>query len=228
LNSDNKNFVKTRSLYKAPLTKRKALKIVESSYLAAATSLIWIALYYLPIGGAFFRLALPLPLALLQIRRGVKTGIEGVLICVMLLTALMGPLRGPLVLFPYGLLSLWLGYSWQKGWNWWLSWSVGVSIGTIGFLVRVLALSVLVGENLWVILTRAGAGLLEKGIDIFNLSFIPDMRQVQVVALFLVITQEIVYVLCLHALAYWIFPRLKSSIPEPPALLENLISLESN
>ena len=54
------------------------------------------------------------------------------------------------------------------------------------------------------------------------------MRQVQIVALFLIITQEIVYVLCLHALAYWIFPRLKSSIPEPPALLEKLISLESN
>ena len=225
---NNKNFIKSRSFYKAPLSKRQALKIVESSYLAAATALIWIALYYLPIGGAVFRLALPLPLALLQIRRGVKTGIEGVTICVMLLTALMGPLRGPLVLFPYGLLSLWLGYSWQKGWNWWLSWSVGVSIGTMGFLVRVFALSVLVGENLWVILTRAGAGLLEKGIDIFNLSFTPDMRQVQIVALCLIITQEIVYVLCIHALAYWIFPRLKSSIPEPPALLENLISLESN
>ena len=204
------------------------MKIVESSYLAAATALIWIALYYLPIGGAVFRLALPLPLALLQIRRGVKTGVEGLTICVMLLTALMGPLRGPLVLFPYGLLSLWLGYSWKKGWNWCLSWSVGVSIGTMGFLVRVFALSVLVGENLWVILTRAGAGLLEKGIDIFNLSFTPDMRQVQIVALCLIITQEIIYVLCLHALAYWIFPRLKSSIPEPPALLEKLISLESN
>lgn len=225
---DNTNLFKSSSLYKAPLSKRKALKIVESSYLAAATALIWIALYYLPIGGAVFRLALPLPLALLQIRRGVKTGIEGVTICVMLLTALMGPIRGPLVLFPYGLLSLWLGFSWQKGWNWWLSWSVGVSIGTMGFLIRVLVLSILVGENLWVILTRAGAGLLEKGIDIFNLSITPDMRQVQVVALFLIITQEIVYVLCLHALAYWIFPRLKSSIPEPPALLENLISLESN
>ena len=84
------------------------MKIVESSYLASATALIWIALYYLPIGGAVFRLALPLPLALLQIRRGFKTGIEGVTICVMLLTTLMGPLRGPLVLFPYGLLSLWL------------------------------------------------------------------------------------------------------------------------
>ena len=225
---DNKNFLRSSSLYKAPLSKRQALKIVESSYLAAATALIWIALYYLPIGGAVFRLALPLPLALLQIRRGVKTGIEGVTICVMLLTALMGPLRGPLVLFPYGLLSLWLGYCWEKGWNWWLSWSVGVSIGTMGFLVRVFVLSLLVGENLWVILTRAGAGLLEKGIDIFNLSFTPDMRQVQIVALCLIITQEIIYVLCLHALAYWIFPRLKSSIPEPPALLEKLISLESN
>tara|TARA_B100000214_G_scaffold327256_1_gene265717 strand:+ start:933 stop:1619 length:687 start_codon:yes stop_codon:yes gene_type:complete len=228
LTSDNKNLLKSRSNYKAPLSKRKALKIVESSYLAAATALIWIALYYLPIGGAVFRLALPLPLALLQIRRGFKTGVEGVTICVILLIALMGPLRGPLVLFPYGLLSLWLGYSWKKGWDWWLSWSVGVSIGTMGFLVRVFALSILVGENLWVILTRAGAGLLAKGIDIFNLSFTPDMRQVQIVALFLIVVQEIVYVLCLHALAYWIFPRLKSSIPEPPTLLENLISLESN
>ena len=225
---DKKNFIKSSSLYKAPLSKRNALKIVESSYLAAATALIWIALYYLPIGGAIFRLALPLPLALLQIRRGIKTGIEGVTICVMLLTALMGPLRGPLVLFPYGLLSLWLGYSWKKRWNWWLSWIVGVSIGTMGFLVRVFVLSILVGENLWVILTRAGAGLLEKGIDILNLSFTPDMRQVQIVALCLVITQEIVYVLCLHALAYWIFPRLKSSIPDPPAFLETLISLESD
>ena len=225
---DNKNFIKSKSLYKTPLTKRKALKIVEASYLAAATSLIWIALYYLPIGGAVFRLALPLPLALLQLRRGFKTGIEGVTICVLLLTALMGPIRGPLVLFPYGFLSLWLGYSWNKGWNWWLSWSVGVAIGTMGFLVRVFVLSILVGENLWVIITRAGAALIEKGIDIFNLPFTPDMTQVQMVALCLVITQEIVYLLCLHALAYWIFPRLKSSMPEPPTFLENLIFLESN
>ena len=140
----------------------------------------------------------------------------------------MGPVRGPLVLFPYGFLSLWLGYSWYKRWNWLLSWSVGVVIGTMGFLVRVFVLSVLVGENLWIIITRAGAALIEKGIDVFNLSFTPDMTQVQLVALCLIIIQEIVYVLCLHALAYWIFPRLKSSMPEPPTFLQNLIFLESN
>ena len=228
MNSNNKNLFQSKPTYKAPLSKRNALKIVESSYLAAATSLIWIALYYLPIGGAIFRLALPLPLALLQIRRGFKTGIEGVVICVILLATLMGPLRGPLVLFPYGLLALWLGYSWHRRWTWWLSWSVGVVIGTIGFLVRVFVLSMLVGENLWIIVTRAGAALLEKGIDTFNLPFAPDMNQVQIVAICLVITQEVVYVFCLHALAYWIFPRLKSFMPEPPSLLENLISLEPN
>ena len=86
---DNKKFSEGRSYYKAPMSKRKALQIVESSYLAAATSLIWIALYYLPIGGAIFRLALPLPLALLQIRRGLKTGVEGIIICLMFMIGLI-------------------------------------------------------------------------------------------------------------------------------------------
>ena len=47
------------------------------AYLAATTGLIWLALYYLPVGGALFRLALPLPLALLQLRRGGRSGAEG-------------------------------------------------------------------------------------------------------------------------------------------------------
>lgn len=206
-----------------PLSKKQALKIVESSYIAAATALIWIALYYLPVGGAIFRLAVPLPLALLQLRRGFKTGYEGVILCTLLLTALMGPFRGPLFLFPYGLLSLWLGWGWCKKISWWLSWGIGALIGTLGFLVRVIALSFLVGENLWVIITGAGAALIEKSADIFNLPFSPGITQVQLVALCIVLVQEIVYVLCLHALAFWIFPKLKSSMPEPPRALRGFI-----
>ena len=137
------------------LSRQQALRLVEGAYLAAATGLIWLALYYLPVGGALFRLALPLPLILLQLRRGNRSGAEGLLLSVLLLTALMGPLRGPLLLFPYGLLSLWLGWSWCRGISWWLSWSGGVVLGTAGFLVRVLVLSLLVGENLWVLITRA-------------------------------------------------------------------------
>ena len=210
-----------------PLTKRQALKIVEASYLASATALIWIALYYLPVGGSIFRLALPLPLSLLQLRRGFKTGVEGLILCIFLLTALMGPFRGPLFLFPYGFLALWLGWSWYEKINWWLSWGIGALIGTLGFLIRVLVLSFLVGENLWVIITRAGAALLEKSFDIFNLPFSPDIAQIQLVAICLVMVQEIVYVLCLHAFAFWIFPRLKSSMPQPPEKLRGFISLDS-
>ena len=38
--------------------------------MAASTGLLWVAIYYLPIGDALFRLAIPLPLALLQLRHG--------------------------------------------------------------------------------------------------------------------------------------------------------------
>ncbi len=220
-----KSFKSNSSDYRS-FSKRKALRMVEASYLAAATSLIWIALYYLPIGGAIFRLALPLPLALLQVRRGFNTGLEGLSLSVLLLIVLMGPIRGPLILFPYGLLSLWLGWSWYKGFNWWLSWSFGVFIGTVGFLIRVFILSLLVGENLWVIITRAGASLIERFVDLLNLPLIPDMFQVQLVAIALVVFQEIVFVLSLHALAFWIFPRLQASMPEPPTFLNGLILLD--
>ena len=210
----------------APIGREEAIKMMEISYLASASALIWIALYYLPIGGAFFRLVLPLPLALLQVRRGAYSGVEGVSLAVILLFALMGPVRGPLVLFPYGLLAVWLGWSWQRRFNWWISWSGGIVLGTIGFVVRVIALSLLLGENLWVVITRAGAGLLERCFDLFNISITPDIFQVQMAAFFLVIIQETIYVLTLHALAYWIFPRLKAYIPEPPKILNGLVVLD--
>tara|TARA_B100000459_G_scaffold145339_1_gene109570 strand:+ start:269 stop:922 length:654 start_codon:yes stop_codon:yes gene_type:complete len=208
------------------LSRHQAIRLVEGAYLAATTGLIWLALYYLPVGGALFRLALPLPLALLQLRRGGRSGVEGLLLSVLLMTALMGPVRGPLLLFPYGILALWLGWCWGRGFSWWLSWSVGVVLGTLGFLVRVLVLSLLVGENLWVVITRAGAGMLERVITLLHLPISADLASVQLMALALVVLQELIYVLSLHALAFWIFPRLRSSIPGPPRLLHGLVALD--
>ncbi len=208
------------------LSRHQAIRLVEGAYLAATTGLIWLALYYLPVGGALFRLALPLPLALLQLRRGGRSGVEGLLLSVLLMTALMGPVRGPLLLFPYGILAMWLGWCWSRGFSWWLSWSVGVVLGTLGFLTRVLVLSLLVGENLWVVITRAGAGMLERVITLLHLPISADLASVQLMALLLVVLQELIYVLSLHALAFWIFPRLRSSIPGPPRLLHGLVALD--
>ena len=211
-----------------PMSRVQSIKFVETSYLAAATALIWIALYYLPVGGALFRLALPLPLALLHVRRGSSSGVEGVTLLIMLLVVLMGPIRGPLVLFPYGFLALWLGWCWARKLTWWLSWGVGVLIGTIGFLIRVFLLSILVGENLWVVITRAASTILERIVDLVNLPLTPDLFLVQIAALCLIIIQETIFVLTLHAVAFWVFPRLNASIPEPPRLLNGIIGWDPN
>ena len=87
--------------------------------------------------------------------------------------------------------------------------------------MRVVALSLLVGENLWVIITRAGAGLLDRLLELLQLPVAPDLLLVQLMALALVLIQQLVYVLALHALAYWIFPRLQAPVPEPPPLLHH-------
>ena len=208
------------------LSRRQARQITDSAYLAAATALLWVGLYYLPVGGALFRLALPLPLALLQLRHNGRCAVEGVAVASLLLVALMGPIRGPLMLFPYGLLALWLGWCWRRGCSWWLSWGVGLVIGTAGFLVRVAVLSVLLGENLWVLITTTAAQLLERLSTLLQLGGGPDLWQVQLMALGLVVLQNLIYVLALHAVAYWIFVRLQSPISEPPAVLRPLLSLD--
>lgn len=209
-----------------PLSHRQARQLMDTAYLAAATALLWIALYYLPVGSPLFRLALPLPLALLQLRHGWRCAVEGVVVTALLLLALMGPIRGLLVLFPYGALALWMGWCWKRGASWWWSWGLGSLIGAVGFLVRVVVLSVLVGQNLWVVITGAAAGLMEKLASLIGHSGAVDLAQVQLLALVLVLFQNVVVVLAMHAVAYWIFPRLKSPIPEPPELLRVVVAMD--
>ena len=208
------------------VSRRQARQLTDTAYLAAATALLWVGLYYLPVGGVLFRLALPLPLALLQLRHNGRCAIEGLTVTALLLVALMGPIRGPLVLFPYGLLALWLGWCWRRRLSWWISWSVGLLIGSVGFLVRVAVLSVLLGENLWVLITSAASQLLDRLMELLQLGGGPDLLQVQLMALVLVLLQNLIYVLALHAVALWIFPRLQSPISQPPPLLRPLLAID--
>jgi len=212
------------------LSRRQAAQLMDTAYLAAATALLWVALYYLPVGSPLFRLALPLPLALLQLRHGWRCAAEGLVVTALLLVALMGPIRGPLVLFPYGFLALWLGWCWRRRRSWWWSWGVGSLIGMAGFLVRVAVLSVLVGENLWVVITTAAAGLLERLAALVGPALLPagsiDLASVQLAAVVLVWLQNGVMVLALHAVAAWIFPRLGSPLPPPPPVLRGLLALD--
>ena len=199
---------------------------MDTAYLAAATALLWAGLYFLPIGSPLFRPALPLPLILWQLRNGGRCAVEGVAVSVLLLIALMGPVRGPLMLFPFGLLALWLGWAWRRGCSWWLSLSLAALIGTAGFLVRVAVLSVLVGENLWVLLISVAAGLLDRLASLVGSAVSFDLGVVQLVAVVLLLVQNFLVSLCQHAVAYWIFPRLQAPIPEPPPALQSLVALD--
>ena len=208
-------------------TKTEALNIVEPAYLASLSSLLWVALYYLPIGGALLRLILPMPIILLHLRRGSKTALEGLIIQFLLLFIIMGPVRGTLFLFPYGILAFWLGWCWFREKTWGISFTVGVILGTLGFFLRVVALSTLVGDNLWVIITRASYGLIDKFIGLFNLPFSPSILSIQLGAILLIIFQEIVYVLTVHIVAYSLLPRFKLTIPDPPRFLNSLVDLNN-
>ena len=137
----------------------------------------------------------------------------------------MGPIRGTLFLFPYGILAFWLGWSWFRGKTWWLSWIIGCILGALGFFIRVFALSTLVGDNLWIIITRASYGLLDKVIELFNLPFSPSIRIIQLVAILLIIFQEMIYVLTVHIIAYSLFPRLNLNIPRPPKMIDGFVDL---
>ena len=206
--------------------KSQALNLIEPSYLASLSSLFWIGLYYLPVGGALLRLILPLPIALLQLRRGSKVAFDGIIVQLLLLIILMGPIRGPLFLFPYGFLSFWLGWCWLNKKNWWYSLSYGIAIGTSGFIIRVFALSILVGENLWMIISRASYGLIDKLTSLLNIPWSPSLFFIQFVAILLIVFQELVYVLTIHIVAYAVFPRLKSIIPDPPSKIRRFVDLD--
>ena len=77
------------------------------------------------------------------------------------------------------------------------------------------------------LITRASYGLLEKLIGLLNLPFSPSILSIQLGAIFLIIFQEIVYVLTVHVVAYSLFPRFKLKIPDPPRLLNSLVNFNN-
>nr|YP_002049367.1 hypothetical protein PCC_0742 [Paulinella chromatophora]ACB43157.1 hypothetical protein PCC_0742 [Paulinella chromatophora] len=206
------------------LSKRQALQLTETAYLSATTALIWISFYYLPVGGGFLRIALPLPLILLQLRQGQRCAIEGLFVTVLLLTTLMGPIRGSIMLFPYGILAIWLGLGWYHRLNWWITWGVGIIIGSLGFVIRLTMLSILVGENLWMVITHSSTDFLEYIAVSLKLGFSPSFSEVQSLTITFIFLQNLIYVFTVHVIAYWTFSRLDVNISEPPSALHCIVN----
>jgi len=68
--------------------------------------------------------------------------------------------------------------------------------------------------------------LIDKFSEVLNISSSPSMLSIQFVAILLIIFQEIVYVFTIHIIAYSIFPKFKTRVPDPPLILDEFVKFK--
>lgn len=201
------------------------LSMVETAFLASASSLIWLINYYFPLGPVL-RIFFPIPIALVYLRWGQRAAWMSALVSGLLLSVLMGPTRSILFVMPYGLLGVLLGWLWRRSATWGVSVWMGTLIGSFGFFFRVWLLSVLLGEDLWVYLTMQMTQLAEWIFLRLGLLAPPSLYVIQALAVFMVILNNLIYLFAVHLAASLLLEKLGSPIPPPPNWVQALLDEE--
>jgi len=209
-----------RSLLKSPRT----LAMVETAFLASTASLIWLINYYFPLG-PILTIFFAIPLALVYLRWGYGSAIKGVIVAGLLLCVLMGPTRSIVFLMPYGLLSLQLGFCWQRQSSWLFSIFTGSLIGTFGFFFRVSLFSLLLGENLWQYAIIQMTNFFDWVFLKLNILAQPDFTLIQAIAALMIFVNSFIYVFAVHLVALLVFDRLGNPIPRPPNWIQVILDL---
>ena len=201
------------------------LALVETAFLASTASLGWLASFYLGLTPVL-RLFLPIPLALATRRWGHRWGWLGLGTTFLLLSILMGPPRGLAYILRYGFLALLLGYHWRRGTGWGTTVVQGIGVGTVGFFGQIAVLSVLVGENLWLLVTTQGTQALEWVLERLQILAQPDVVWIQGATVVLVMVNAAVYTFVVQLLAWALLERLDTPVPPPPNWLRVWLGLE--
>lgn len=217
--------VETVKHQRSPLKSLKTLAMVESAFLASTASLIWLINYYFPLGPVL-TIFFPIPLALVYLRWGPKTAIKGVIAAVLLLSVLMGPTRSIVFLMPYGLMSLQLGFCWQRNAPWFFSILSGGLIGAFGFFFRFWLFSILLGEDLWRYVITQITNLLDWVFLKLNLLAQPDFMLVQAIAVGMILLNSLFYLVAVHLMALLILDRIGNRIPRPPRWVSVILDYE--
>jgi len=219
--------VKTTSDRKQPSTHKedKPLVLVETAFLASTASLIWFMDYYFPMG-PLLKVFFPIPIALLYLRWGNRASWMGATVSGLLLSVLMGPTRSILFVIPFGLMGVMLGAVWKRGGNWLISIGLGSLLGSIGFFFRLWLLSVLLGQDLWIYLTTQVTELVEWGFVKLGLLAQPSLLLVQLMALVVVLVNNIIYLFVVHLVALLLLDRIGNSIPKPPKWVQVLLDYD--
>lgn len=201
------------------------LVMVETAFLASTASLLWLINYYFPLG-LLWRIFFPLPIALAYLRWGKRTSWMTALVTGLLLSVLMGPPLSLQFFLPYGFLGILLGSLWKRQAAWLISIGWGVLLTVLGIAIRLVLLSVLIGENLWIYLITQVTNLADWLFIKLELLVQPDFLLIQALALVMIVINAILYLLIVHLAAWLLLERIGNPVPPPPVWLQVLLDHE--
>jgi uncharacterized protein YybS (DUF2232 family) len=196
------------------------LRLVEAAFLSSVIALIWLVdLFFTP--GPLLSVLIALPVLLAALRWNPKTAGLVVTVSTLLLTVFLGPTRSVRYLIPFGLVSLFLTWAWRRGWSWGKTIPLGAVLMTLGEIFRYTLLSVLLGEN-WFVLVANG---VVKGIQWFGQWFgmYIKLSMWQVWLLFLMsnLAGQLIYMLAVHLTARFSLKKLGYDTAFAPQWLES-------
>jgi len=195
------------------------LIMVETAFMASASSLLWLIDYYFPFG-PFLRILFPLPIALLYIRCGQRSAWMAVLVSGLLLSILMGPPRSIIFVIPFGLIGVQLGACWRLGVDWTISILLGSLLSAIGFFFRFWLFSIMLSQDLWRFVINQVTGFLQWIFINLGILEQPNSYIIQICAIGLVFLNGFIYLVTVHIASYLIFERMKQPMPSPPIWLQ--------
>lgn len=195
--------------------------MVETAFLASAAGLLWLVNFYFPIGPMF--IFFPIPIAIIYLRWGKRAAWMGVLVSTLLLSVLMGPVRSVQFLVPYGLLGWTLGNLWLRRRGWGLAIAIGTILATFGTFFRIWLISLLLGDDLWLYATVQMTGFLEWVFNQLGLLLQPSLSLVQLITIVVIGIKNVIYLLLVHVVSYFLCNRLGNAIPDPPRWIQGLL-----
>ena len=198
--------------------------LVETAFLASATSLLWLLSYYFP-SIPLFKVFFPIPISLIYLRWGNRAGWMTALVSGLLLSVLMGPARSISFVIPYGLIGVQLGACWRRRANWLTSISLGALIECLGVFFRFWLTSLLLGEDLWLYSIARIRDLCEWVFGQLGILAEPNLLVIQIVTISLILVGNFFYLFVVHLVALLMFERLGNPIPKQPAWVDTLLDL---
>jgi uncharacterized protein YybS (DUF2232 family) len=99
-------------------------------------------------------------------------------------------------------------------------------IGCFGFFFRFWLFSILLGEDLWAYVISQVTNLADWIFLKLGIIAEPNVMTVQILAIVVVLVNNLIYALTVHLVGLLMFDRLNNPIPRPPRWLKVILDYE--